>query len=156
MDESASLMAGRKYAIKHTTRWARAMVRELTYRIDVNTLHRDETATELGLNEIGRVLLRVTQPLFVDPYQVNRADGLLHPRRRGDEQDRRGGHDRPDARGLRPGPVGPRCGPRWGSPGQAAAACHPPSGSTSASRNHRPARRRETRRMGVVAQRSRR
>jgi bifunctional enzyme CysN/CysC len=75
MDESATLMPGRKYAIKHTTRWARAMVRELDYRIDVNTLHRDEDATELSLNEIGRVQLRVTQPLFVDPYVQNRQTG---------------------------------------------------------------------------------
>jgi bifunctional enzyme CysN/CysC len=75
MDESATLAPGRKYAIKHTTRWARAMVRELDYRIDVNTLHRDEGATELSLNEIGRVQLRVTQPLFVDPYLQNRQTG---------------------------------------------------------------------------------
>ena len=75
MDESAPLTPGRKYAIKHTTRWARAMVRELSYRIDVNTLHRDEDATELSLNEIGRVQLRVTQPLFVDPYVQNRQTG---------------------------------------------------------------------------------
>jgi bifunctional enzyme CysN/CysC len=51
------------------------MVRELDYRIDVNTLHRDETATELALNEIGRVQLRVTQPMFIDPYQENRQTG---------------------------------------------------------------------------------
>jgi len=75
MDESATLVPGRKYAIKHTTRWARAMVRALDYRIDVNTLHRDEGATELALNEIGRVQLRVTQPLFVDPYVQNRQTG---------------------------------------------------------------------------------
>jgi len=75
MDESVTLGVGKKYGIKHTTRWARAMVKELDYRIDVNTLHRDETATELGLNEIGRVKLRVTQPLFVDPYQQNRLTG---------------------------------------------------------------------------------
>ena len=75
MDESATLVPGRKYAIKHTTRWARAMVRELDYRIDVNTLHRDESARELSLNEIGRVQLRVTQPLFVDPYVQNRQTG---------------------------------------------------------------------------------
>lgn len=75
MDEAATLAKGRKYAIKHTTRWARAMVREISYRIDVNSLHRDESATELALNEIGRVQLRVTQPLFVDPYQANRQTG---------------------------------------------------------------------------------
>jgi bifunctional enzyme CysN/CysC len=75
MDESAALTTGAKYAIKHTTRWARALVRELAYRIDVNTLHRHEDATELTLNEIGRVRLRVTQPLFVDHYQDNRQTG---------------------------------------------------------------------------------
>jgi bifunctional enzyme CysN/CysC len=75
MDESATLAKGRKYAIKHTTRWARAVVRDLAYRVDVNTLHRDEDAEELVLNEIGRVQLRVTQPLFVDAYQQNRQTG---------------------------------------------------------------------------------
>jgi bifunctional enzyme CysN/CysC len=75
MDEAATLTPGRKFFIKHTTRWARALVKELSYRIDVNTLHRDEEATALALNEIGRVQLRVTQPLFVDPYQQNRQTG---------------------------------------------------------------------------------
>ena len=51
------------------------MVTDLDYRLDVNTLHRDETATELALNEIGRVQLRATQPLFVDAYQENRQTG---------------------------------------------------------------------------------
>jgi bifunctional enzyme CysN/CysC len=77
MDESATLTQGRRYLIKHTTRWAKAVVREMTYRIDVNTLHRIEDATELALNEIGRVQLRVTQPLFVDPYQSNRQTGAF-------------------------------------------------------------------------------
>jgi bifunctional enzyme CysN/CysC len=77
MDESAPLVQGKKYAIKHTTRWARAMVKEINYRVDVNTLHRDEEATEIKLNEIGRIRLRVTQPLFVDPYQQNRQTGAF-------------------------------------------------------------------------------
>jgi bifunctional enzyme CysN/CysC len=63
------------YAIKHTTRTARAQVRDLDYRIDVNSLHRDESATELSLNEIGRVTLRTTQPLFTDEYRRNRITG---------------------------------------------------------------------------------
>ena len=75
MDDTASLAEARKYAIKHTTRWARAVVRDVTYRIDVNTLHRVEDASELSLNEIGRIHLRVTQPLFVDTYQQNRQTG---------------------------------------------------------------------------------
>ncbi len=69
------LRHGGRYAIKHTTRWARAMVAELSYRLDVNTLARDDTATELGLNEIGRVRLRITAPLMHDTYHENRLTG---------------------------------------------------------------------------------
>jgi bifunctional enzyme CysN/CysC len=65
----------RRLVVKHTTRTVRAMVKELTYRLDVNTLHRDLEATELGLNDIGRVTLRTTQPLFVDDYNRNRVTG---------------------------------------------------------------------------------
>jgi bifunctional enzyme CysN/CysC len=63
------------YAVKHTTRNVRAQVRDLEYRIDVNSLHRDETADSLTLNEMGRVTLRTTQPLFVDEYRRNRITG---------------------------------------------------------------------------------
>ena len=66
---------GRMLAIKHTTRSARTLVKELHYRLDVNTLHRDESASELRLNDIGRVRLRTTTPLFVDSYSRNRATG---------------------------------------------------------------------------------
>ena len=51
------------------------MVRDIHYRLDVNTLHRDESATSLGLNDVGRVSLRVTQPLFYDSYRRNRQTG---------------------------------------------------------------------------------
>ncbi len=64
-----------KLAIKHTTRSARAMVQEIRYRLDVNTLHRDQDAPELGLNEIGRVHLRTTVPLITDPYRKNHSTG---------------------------------------------------------------------------------
>jgi bifunctional enzyme CysN/CysC len=69
------MRADGKYAIQHTTRGARALIRELRYRIDVNTLHRDTTAETLSLNEIGRVVLRTTVPLFYDAYARNRATG---------------------------------------------------------------------------------
>jgi len=75
MAEGSTLRAGNKYAIKHTSRWGRAMVRDLQYRLDVNTLHRDETADDLSLNEIGRVRLRTTVPLFFDEYRRNRDTG---------------------------------------------------------------------------------
>ena len=69
------LVPGRQFAIKHTTRPARAVIRDLRYRLDVNTLHRDETAQDLKLNDIGRVKLRTTSPLFVDDYRRNRTTG---------------------------------------------------------------------------------
>ena len=65
----------RKLAIKHTTRNARAVVKDIQYRLDINTLHRDQEAEELGINEIGRVTLRTTQPLLCDDYSTNRATG---------------------------------------------------------------------------------
>jgi bifunctional enzyme CysN/CysC len=75
MDESAPLRVDGKYAIKHTTRSARTVVRGLQYRLDVNTLHRDENADHLALNEIGRVRLRTTIPLLADEYRRNRTTG---------------------------------------------------------------------------------
>ncbi|QLQ09632.1 MAG: 50S ribosome-binding GTPase [Nocardioidaceae bacterium] len=64
-----------KLAIKHTTRTGRALVKDVQYRLDVNTLHRDQESKELGLNEIGRVQLRTTVPLLCDPYSKNRTTG---------------------------------------------------------------------------------
>jgi bifunctional enzyme CysN/CysC/sulfate adenylyltransferase subunit 1 len=64
-----------KLAIKHTTRNGRAMVKDIQYRLDVNSLHRDQETKELGLNEIGRVQLRTTVPLLCDPYSKNRTTG---------------------------------------------------------------------------------
>jgi bifunctional enzyme CysN/CysC len=75
MDETAPLRVGAKYAIKHTTRTARTVVRGLQYKLDVNTLHRDESAAELSLNEIGRIRLRTTVPLLADEYRRNRTTG---------------------------------------------------------------------------------
>ena len=64
-----------KLALKHTTRSSRVLVSEIQYRIDVNTLHRDEKPESLKLNEIGRVSLRSTQPLLFDEYRRNRNTG---------------------------------------------------------------------------------
>lgn len=69
------LVAGQKLAVKHTTRSSRALVKALNYRVDVNTLHRDEQATSLELNQIGRVRLRTTTPLLADEYRRNRSTG---------------------------------------------------------------------------------
>ncbi len=77
MSDARQLTPDSRLLVKHTTKTAKAIVRDLHYRLDVNTLHRDESATQLGLNEIGRITLRVTQPLFCDPYARNRLTGGL-------------------------------------------------------------------------------
>jgi bifunctional enzyme CysN/CysC len=71
------LREGMRLAVKHTSRWARALVNELHYRLDVNTLHRERPVAELGLNDIGRIDLRTTAPLFFDEYRHNRTTGSL-------------------------------------------------------------------------------
>jgi bifunctional enzyme CysN/CysC len=77
MSSDRPLAPRSRLIVKHTTRTVKGIVSDLLYRIDVNTLHRDESAPHLGLNEIGRIKMRVTQPLFVDPYSRNRMTGGL-------------------------------------------------------------------------------
>ncbi|MGD9998507.1 MAG: sulfate adenylyltransferase subunit 1 [Ilumatobacteraceae bacterium] len=75
MNESRPIQAGDRYAIKHTTQTGRAIVKEITYQLDVNTLHRHEQPGKLALNEMGRITLRTTVPLFYDEYRRNRTTG---------------------------------------------------------------------------------
>ncbi len=76
-DSASALDPDRTYSILHTTKATRTTVKSLLYRLDVNTLHRDETATTLALNEIGRVRLRTQAPLQFDPYRRNRYTGAF-------------------------------------------------------------------------------
>jgi bifunctional enzyme CysN/CysC len=71
----APLVEGGRYAIKHTTRTARAVVEAVETRIDIHTLQPDCQHCDLRLNDIGRVRLRLSEPLAVDPYAVNRTTG---------------------------------------------------------------------------------
>ncbi|MEQ8840457.1 MAG: sulfate adenylyltransferase subunit CysN [Acidimicrobiales bacterium] len=75
MNERSSLTPSSKLIIKHTTRVTKAIVKDVSYMLDINTLHRDESAGELKLNEIGRVKLRTQAPLFFDEYRRNRDTG---------------------------------------------------------------------------------
>lgn len=75
MADNAVLEPGRDYVVKHTTRTVRARIAGLDYRLDVNTLHRDKTATALKLNELGRVSLRTQVPLLLDEYTHNASTG---------------------------------------------------------------------------------
>ena len=75
MADSSALEPGRDYVIKQTTKTTRARVTALDYRLDVNTLHRDKSATALKLNELGRITLRTQVPLMLDEYTRNASTG---------------------------------------------------------------------------------
>jgi bifunctional enzyme CysN/CysC len=68
---------GRRYIVKHTTRTAAVSGLDVRYRIDVDTLRRDESATALGLNDLGRVHVELASPLIFDSYRRNRSTGSL-------------------------------------------------------------------------------
>ena len=74
-DETSRLRTGAPYQLKHTTRWVAAEVSGLRYRLDVDTLHRDLGAETLEVNDIGRVAIHTTSPLFFDEYRTNRTTG---------------------------------------------------------------------------------
>jgi len=66
-----------KYAIKHTTREARCIIKEIKYKVNINTLEEIKDNFEIGLNDIARIVIRTTTPLFFDSYNKNRATGSL-------------------------------------------------------------------------------
>jgi len=76
-DHNKPLQAKGKYTLKHTTKDVRCIVKEIRYKLDINTLHRDQEDLVLNMNDIGRVVLRVTKPLFIDPYRQNRITGSI-------------------------------------------------------------------------------
>ncbi|MCH2081926.1 MAG: sulfate adenylyltransferase subunit CysN [Saprospiraceae bacterium] len=66
-----------KYTILHTTKEVRSVVKEIRYKLNINTLHRDQEDKEINMNDIARVVLRTTQPLFYDGYRKNRITGSI-------------------------------------------------------------------------------
>ena len=77
MSSDRSLKVGDTVALKHTTRWVRAKVTEIQYELDVNTMHRETDCSSLELNNIGRIRVRTSGPLFFDEYRRNRTTGSL-------------------------------------------------------------------------------
>jgi len=75
MNEKKMILNG-KYTIRHTSQTARCIIKETKYKIDINTLHRMEEK-EIGLNDIGRISIRTTKPLFFDSYTRNRNTGSI-------------------------------------------------------------------------------
>ncbi len=72
-----SLQPNGKYSIIHTTQEARCVIKDVRYRLDINTLHRDLEDKEIKMNDIARVVIRTTKPLFIDAYRKNRITGSV-------------------------------------------------------------------------------
>ncbi|SZD72064.1 Bifunctional enzyme CysN/CysC [Candidatus Ornithobacterium hominis] len=66
-----------KYYLRHTSNEVKAMIKEIVYKVDVNTLHKNEEDKELKMNDIARVRLRTTKPIFTDEYRDNRITGSV-------------------------------------------------------------------------------
>lgn len=66
-----------KYTIMHTTREARCIIKDIRYRLDIKTLHRDEDNKAIGMNDIARIVIRTTKPLYTDAYRKNRITGSV-------------------------------------------------------------------------------
>ena len=66
-----------KYTIKHTSNEQKAMIKEVLYKIDINTLNRSSDDTEMSMNDICKVKIRTTKPLMIDPYRENRTTGSI-------------------------------------------------------------------------------
>ncbi len=66
-----------KYVLRHTSKELRCLVKDVQYKVNINTLHRMEDDKSMGMNDIGRVTLRTTEPVFYDSYRENRQTGSL-------------------------------------------------------------------------------
>lgn len=73
--QDSSLQVRGKYLLRHTTNEVKAVVREVSYKVDINTLHKIEDDLTMDLNSIGRITLRTSKPLFYDSYKINRNSG---------------------------------------------------------------------------------
>jgi len=71
------MINGGKYAIKHTTNDARCIIKEVKYKVNINTLHRIEDDKVINTNDIARITIRTTRPLLFDKYSRNRITGSL-------------------------------------------------------------------------------
>lgn len=71
------MVPGGKYALKHTSAEVRCMIKDVQYKMDINTLEKEEKDLSVGMNDIARISVRTTKPLFFDAYNVNRMTGSV-------------------------------------------------------------------------------
>ncbi len=72
--DDATMSLSESYVLKHTTHQVRAFIQRIVYKIDVNSLHR-QPANTFSLNEIGRVEIKTSSPIYFDPYKMNHGNG---------------------------------------------------------------------------------
>ncbi|MEZ7843837.1 MAG: GTP-binding protein [Opitutales bacterium] len=73
--DSKPLVGSGKYILRHTTKEVKAIVTEVCYKVNINTLHKVEDDITLNLNDIGRIKVRTSAPLIADSYKSNRITG---------------------------------------------------------------------------------
>ncbi len=73
--EDQNLQTGRKYVLRHTTKEVKCVIKDIRYKVNINNLHKIEDDLNIGLNDIGRISVRASSPLFYDPYRRNRLTG---------------------------------------------------------------------------------
>ena len=76
LDENPLIEKG-KYTVKHTSKEVRGIIKEILYKIDINTLHRNVEDRKINCNDIARITIKLSQPLLVDKYNDNRSTGSL-------------------------------------------------------------------------------
>ena len=76
-DSEKAMQLNGKYTIMHTTQEARCVIKDIRYKLDINSLHRDVEDSNIQCNDIARIVLRTTKPLFVDSYRKNRITGSI-------------------------------------------------------------------------------
>lgn len=75
--ERDKLQLNKRYSLRHTTQDVKCLIKDVRYKVNVNTTHKIEDDLDLELNEIGRIVVRTSNPLFVDPYKDNRQTGSI-------------------------------------------------------------------------------
>lgn len=72
-----NLQVGGKYAIRHTVKDARCVIKDIRYKVDINSMHRNEQDKEIAMNDIARITVKTTVPLYFDSYRKNRHTGSI-------------------------------------------------------------------------------
>jgi sulfate adenylyltransferase subunit 1 len=72
-----NLQVGGKYAIRHTVKDARCVIKDIRYKVDINSMHRNESDKEIAMNDIARINVKTTVPLYFDSYRKNRHTGSI-------------------------------------------------------------------------------